>query len=88
MLSPRRSRKEIVQKLQADLFTIWRAVQDLLWSIKKKKVCVLSVKLVNLRRLEANAIFVFNDWGITHTIVQPNFTKHPNYHPPFPWDHC
>jgi hypothetical protein len=30
-------------------------------SIKKKKVCVLSVKLANLRRLEANAIFVFNE---------------------------
>ena len=30
-------------------------------SIKKEMVCVLSVKLANLRRLEAKAIFVFNE---------------------------
>ena len=30
-------------------------------SIKKEKVCVLRLKLTNLRRLEANVIFVFNE---------------------------
>ena len=30
-------------------------------SIKKEKVCVLCVKLANLRRLEADVIFVFNE---------------------------
>ena len=64
MLFPQQCRKEVVKNASGVPFQGMVGCAGLamkMVSIKKEKVCVSCVKLENVRRLEVDVIFVFNE---------------------------